>query len=87
MTQGPATGYSSLTQKARVITENWVAENGYCPNCGEKLSKLANNSPVADFCCRTQSCLEQYELKSKANAFGKVINDGAYHTIVSFPVK
>ena len=26
--------YKSNSQKARVLTENWVNENMYCPRCG-----------------------------------------------------
>ncbi len=32
--------YSSNSQIARVLTENWVKNNGYCPSCGEILYKL-----------------------------------------------
>ncbi|HFI0836405.1 TPA: DpnI domain-containing protein, partial [Streptococcus suis] len=28
--------YSSNSQKARVLTENWVNQNSYCPNCRQK---------------------------------------------------
>ena len=31
-----AEGYKSNSQIARVLTENWVKENSYCPNCGQK---------------------------------------------------
>ena len=31
-----AKGYTSNSQIARVLTENWVKENSYCPSCGEK---------------------------------------------------
>ena len=30
-----AEGYSSNSQIARILTENWVKENSYCPCCGE----------------------------------------------------
>ena len=30
-----AGGYKSNSQIARVLTENWVKENSYCPNCGQ----------------------------------------------------
>ncbi len=73
-----AAGYKSASQIARVLTENWLGENGYCPNCGcTSIRQACNNSPVLDFDC--PDCAEQFELKSKnAPSAGKIINDGAY---------
>lgn len=63
-------GYRSNSQIARVLTENWVKENSYCPCCGEiSLNNFANNRPVADFYCK--NCSEEFELKSKT---GKLTN-------------
>lgn len=78
-----ATGYKSAAQIARVLTENWLAENGYCPNCGcTAIRKAENNCPVLDFDC--PDCAEQFELKSKnAPSAGKIINDGAYATMLA----
>lgn len=74
-------GYHSATQIARVITETWVAENMFCPHCGNPwLQHFPNNQPVADFFCPT--CRNQYELKSKAGKLGKKVNDGAYNTMI-----
>ncbi|MBG7610884.1 restriction endonuclease [Polaribacter sp. BAL334] len=76
-----ATGYSSNSQIARVLTEHWVKENSYCPSCGElSLNEFENNRPVADFYCNT--CSEEYELKSKNGKFSTTINDGAYATMI-----
>jgi type II restriction enzyme len=77
-----ANGYSSSSQIARILTENWVKENSFCPNCGySRLSEFENNKPVADFFCK--NCLEQYELKGKSgNSLGKKIPDGAYSTMI-----
>ncbi len=74
--------YKSKSQIARILTENWVKENSYCPNCGEiHLKEFENNRPVADFYCPT--CSEQFELKSKnANKVGNKIIDGAYSTMI-----
>jgi type II restriction enzyme len=74
--------YSSNSQIARVLTENWVKENSYCPNCGHThLSEFENNKPVADFFCN--NCSEEYELKSKdGNKLGDKIVDGAYSTMI-----
>ena len=74
-------GYSSNSQKARVLTENWVATNMYCPVCGNSsITGFPNNAKVADFFCPV--CLEQYELKSKNGRFGKKVADGAYYSFV-----
>ena len=74
--------YKSKSQISRVLTENWVKKNGYCPNCNEiYLNEFENNKPVADFYCNT--CNEQYELKSKIGLkVGKQIVDGAYSTMI-----
>ncbi|MFI3240509.1 MAG: DpnI domain-containing protein [Bacteroidales bacterium] len=76
--------YHSNSQRARVLTENWIKENLFCPICGaNKLSQFKNNSPVADFYC--ENCNEQYELKSKENKRGNIgreIVDGAYSTMI-----
>jgi type II restriction enzyme len=77
-----AEGYSSNSQIARVLTENWVKENSYCPCCGElPLNEFENNRPVADFYCK--KCNEEFELKSKNGKFSNTINDGAYSTMIS----
>lgn len=76
-----AEGYSSNSQIARVLTEDWVKENSYCPCCGENpLNEFANNRPVADFYCK--KCHEEFELKSKKGKFSSTINDGAYSTMI-----
>lgn len=76
-----AAGYSSNSQIARILTENWVLNNSYCPSCGDlPLNEFANNRPVADFYCKT--CLEEFELKSKAGKLTNTITDGAYTTMI-----
>ena len=76
-----ANKYKSNSQKIRVISEFWVKQNGYCPNCGSDLSEFANNRPVADFLCK--NCREEFELKSKnSKTIGKKIVDGAYKTMI-----
>ena len=76
-----ASNYTSYSQIARILTENWVKENSYCPNCGEnKIHDFPNNQPVADFYCRV--CNEDFELKSKTGNLGKKIVDGAYSTMI-----
>jgi type II restriction enzyme len=73
--------YTSKSQRARVLTEQWVNESVFCPNCGHyNVNKYPNNQPVADFYCL--SCYEEYELKSKQKSIGVKIVDGAYRTMI-----
>jgi type II restriction enzyme len=73
--------YKSGSQIARVLTENWVSNNIYCPACGNtQLKNFNNNNPVGDFFC--DSCTAEYELKSKKDAFTQKIVDGAYATMI-----
>jgi len=76
-----ADGYTSQSQKIRVLTEHWVNNQIFCPNCGRlDIDKYGNNKPVADFFC--SSCKEDYELKSKKETIGNKIVDGAYGTMI-----
>ncbi len=77
-----ADNYTNNAQIARVLTENWVKTNGYCPHCGANhLNEYANNMPVADFFCG--NCSEQFELKSKKGmTVGSKIVDGAYASMI-----
>ncbi|MBK8127511.1 MAG: restriction endonuclease [bacterium] len=73
-----ARAYRSRSQQSRVVTESWLASNGYCLKCGNhSLEKFENNRPVADFYCA--KCNHEYELKSKRGGIGKAIADGEYH--------
>ena len=77
--------YSSASQKARVITEHWAAQNLYCPVCGNPaLSQYPANRPVADFFCK--QCEADFELKAKSvahpNIMQQKIMDGAYATMI-----
>ncbi len=44
-----ARSYSSSSQQVRVMTEHWVNNSAFCPNCGRSLTHFENNQPVADF--------------------------------------
>ncbi|MDQ1340019.1 MAG: hypothetical protein QG567_1175, partial [Campylobacterota bacterium] len=33
-----SSGYESSSQIARVLTENWVEKNIFCPNCGSSIT-------------------------------------------------
>ena len=73
--------YTSNSQIIRVITESWVGNNMFCPNCGHvNLENYENNRKVADFYC--QNCGFEYELKSKNGTPSNKINDGAYQTMI-----
>lgn len=79
-----AEGYKSASQIARVLTEDWLAHNMYCPVCGELTIRRAEpNAPVKDFVCN--NCKSQYELKSKKNdsdRFQSTVADGVYGTMI-----
>lgn len=76
-----AARYKSNSQKIRVMSESWIAENIYCPCCGNaQIQQLENNSPVADMQC--PRCGEIFELKTKKGTFGRKISDGAYATMI-----
>jgi len=75
-----ATQYKSQSQAVRVMTEDWVKNEIFCPNCGNFIADFKNNSPVADFYC--ENCREEYELKSRKDSMGKKIVDGAYNKMI-----
>ncbi|MDM1715680.1 DpnI domain-containing protein [Thiopseudomonas alkaliphila] len=76
-----ADGYTSNSQIARILTENWALKSLYCPSCGGlPLNAFENNRPVADFYCKR--CNEEFELKSKHGKLSNTINDGAYSTMI-----
>lgn len=73
--------YSNKTQQIRVISEDWVLNQIYCPNCGNiKIEEYVNNKPVADFYCK--KCNEDFELKSKNGKISKTIPAGAYSKMI-----
>lgn len=76
-----ASGYKAKPQIIRILSEDWVLTNSYCPKCGNyPLKEFNNNSPVADFCCRV--CSEEFELKSKFEKLTNTIIDGAYSKMI-----
>jgi type II restriction enzyme len=76
-----AIDYKNNSQKIRVLSESWVDQQIYCPNCGKKsIDNYECNKPVADFYC--SNCKEDYELKSKKDNVGNKIVDGAYRTMI-----
>jgi type II restriction enzyme len=82
-TQGLAE-YKSASQRARISSESWAAENLYCPRCtADRLDQLPDNTPVIDYRC--PNCDSGYQLKSGNHAFRNKLTDGAYsqmHTAI-----
>lgn len=72
--------YISNSQKIRILSENWVLNEIYCPSCGGVISDYVNNKPVADFYCT--KCIEDFELKSKKGKIGKKVSAGAYSQMI-----
>ena len=71
----------SNSQIARILTEDWVLRNSYCPSCGnEKLDQYSNNNPAADFYC--VNCRSDFELKSSKNTLDNKVVDGAYDSMI-----
>lgn len=81
---GMGKGYKSASQITRIVTENWVVQNMFCPICGAPvLYQHIANKPVADFYCK--SCLSDFELKSHESKSARIkhkIADGAFHTML-----
>ena len=79
-----ATGYHSGSQISRVLTEDWMEHNMFCPVCGAPvLGHYKANKPVADFFC--DDCKSDFELKSKESKTASIshkIADGAYTTMI-----
>lgn len=73
--------YTSKSQLARVMTESWVAKNGYCLACdSDRILPTAVNTQARDFEC--QVCRHPYELKSTLRPFGNKIVDGAFASMI-----
>jgi len=75
-----AEGYKSKSQIMRVLTEDWVKNEIFCPNCGNFVYEYPNNNPVGDFYCK--KCSEDFELKSKKGKMGRKVGAGAYSKMI-----
>jgi type II restriction enzyme len=79
--QGPASGYTSRSQVARVLSEQWILTNIYCPACGTMtLEQFKNNNQACDFFC--SSCARDFELKSTTSSISSKVVDGAYGPMI-----
>ena len=76
-----ASAYKSRQQNARVLSEDWVGHEIYCPNCGRlDVARRSNNSRIGDFFCT--DCKEEYEVKSLSHPFRAKVEDGEYRTMM-----
>lgn len=78
---GMARNYKSLSQIARVLTEDWAARNLFCASCNQPRLKAAqDNTKVIDFVC--DKCSETYQLKSQSKPIRDKILDSAYGPMI-----
>lgn len=73
-----ALGYKNASQRARVLTESWVAEWVRCPKCGSRLIQCNASRHTVGFDCST--CEEQFQLKSKSSDFRPKVLGAEYYT-------
>ena len=72
-----AAKYHSASQRARVATEEWGAENLYCLKCSfDSLESTPPGTPAIDFRC--PDCESPYQLKSLSRPLSDRIPDAAY---------
>lgn len=77
-----ARSYTSKTQQARVIYEQWMEQEGYCLNCSRnRLLRTPTNTKARDFICI--ECSHPYELKAMRGRFTSRICDGAYQSMMT----
>lgn len=69
--------YKSASQRARVGTESWGAENFFCPACeSPRLEPSPQGTAAIDYVC--PSCDSPFQLKSQSRPLGSKIVDAAY---------
>jgi type II restriction enzyme len=69
--------YKSASQRARVGTEAWGAENFFCPSCNSpRLQSAPPGTAAIDYLC--PSCDSPFQLKSQSKPIGTRILDAAY---------
>jgi type II restriction enzyme len=76
-----AEGYRSGSQRARMWTEPWAAQQLYCPACpSPRLRMAAANTPAYDL--DFPSCGERFQLKSKHGPIGRKVMDSAHSAMI-----
>ena len=76
-----ATGYRSLSQRTRVVTEAWAEKHAFCVACRSgELSRTRNNTPAIDFTCRR--CGASYQLKATSRPVRRKIVDAGYKAML-----
>lgn len=74
--------YRSPSQKARVISESWIARYGFCLACkSDSLLRSRNNNRCTDFTCA--DCAHPYELKTFQRRPTRRLLNGAYQPLIS----
>jgi type II restriction enzyme len=76
-----AAKYTSSSQVARVVSEEWCERELYCPACdSDRLTGLKANHPSVDFACAR--CEQTFQLKSLRNWNPKKIVDAGYDAML-----
>lgn len=75
------TEYKSESQRARIMTERWVASHITCPRCQGTLTALSNNARGADFSCA--DCKQRFQLKSYRGKSKSKLIGAEYRTTLS----
>jgi type II restriction enzyme len=72
-----AEGYTSRSQAARRLTEDWAARNLFCLACdSDSMTPERHNVPVTDYRCPERGIA--YQLKSVSGSFGPTVSNSAY---------
>ena len=80
-----AESYHSATQKARVLTEDWLERNMYCPICGAPiLTHFEANKPVADFYCK--NCPSEYDDTKRLSSIYRYVVDSTTPIPFDLPI-
>jgi len=76
-----SSAYTSASQVARILTEDWCTRELYCPACdSSRLSASKANTPALDFSC--PECEQLYQLKGLKKWNPKKIVDAGYEAMI-----
>src|SRR5687768_13692081 len=74
--------YTSRSQMARVVTEEWAAEQLYCAACAsDNLSRTPCNTRAIDLACK--DCNAPYQLKSSRRWNEGRVADAGYDAMIA----